>query len=168
MKDYYKNPNLYFIAVPLAATVFVIFVAAISLPATGRNWKKQQEDYAKAKDLITKIVKLAPERSNNEVKQGSSSEFDYPIALQEITTKLVPIPSSNLSLRDHGETKSGGKLRRSADITIEPVGIETLSRFISQILLRWPDLECSRLSINKLPAGKDSWKATMKFVYTYQ
>ena len=167
MKDYYKNPNLYFIAVPLVATVFVIFVAAISLPTAGRKWKNMQGDYAKAEGLITKIVDLDPERLNYKVEKGTSGEFDYTIAVDEIT-KLVHIPSSNLSLDDNKPLKSGGKLKRSADIVIEPISIETLSRFISQILLRWPDLECSRLTINKLPAGKDSWKARMKFVYTYQ
>jgi len=167
MKDYFKNPNLYFIAVPLAAMVFVIFVAAISLPAASRKWKNKQADYRKAKDLITKIVTLAPERLNYKVKKDSSGEFDYSIAVDEIT-KLVHIPSSNLSLQGNRTLKSGGKLKRSADVAMEPVDVETLSRFISQILLRWPDLECSRLSIDKLPAGKDSWKASMKFVYTYQ
>ena len=167
MKDYYKQANLYFIAVPLAATVFVIFVAAISLPAASRKWKNKQEDYSKAEDLIRKIVALDPERLNYKAKKGSSGEFDYSTAVVEIT-KLVKIASSNYSLRGHGVTKSGGKLRKSADITIEKVNIETLARFISQILLRWPDLQCDRLSIDTDPGGKDLWKATMKFVYTYQ
>ncbi len=167
MKDYYKNPNLYYTAVPLVATVFVIFVAAISLPAASRKWKNKQEDYSKSESLIRKIVALDPERLNYKAEKGSSGEFDYSTAVVEIE-KLVKIPSSNLSLRGHGVSKSGGKLRKSADITIEKVGIEILSRFISQILLRWPDLQCDRLSIDKDPGGKDLWKATMKFVYTYQ
>lgn len=167
MKDYYKKANLYYAAVPLAVTVFVIFVAAISLPTASRNWKNKQEDYAKSKDLIEKIVALDPERLGYDAKKGSSGEFDYSTAVVQIT-KLVKIPSANYSLRGHGLTKSGGKLRKSADVTIDKVSITTLSRFISQILLRWPDLQCDRLSIDKLPAGKDSWKAAMKFVYTYQ
>ncbi len=167
MKDYYKQANLYYAAVPLVATVFVIFVAAISLPAASRKWKNKQEDYSKAEDLIRKIVALDPERLNYKAKKGSSGEFDYSTAVVEIT-KLVKITSSNYSLRGHRETTSGGKLRKSADITIEKVNIETLARFISQILLRWPDLQCDRLSIDTDPGGKDLWKATMKFVYTYQ
>ncbi len=167
MKDYYKKANLYYAAVPLAVTVFVIFVAAISLPAASRKWKNKQEDYAKSKDLIEKIVALDPERLDYDAKKGSSGEFDYSTAVVQII-RLAKIPESNYSLRGHGVTKSGGKLRKSADVTIDKVGIETLSRFISQILLRWPDLQCDRLSIDKLPAGKDSWKAIMKFVYTYQ
>ncbi len=167
MKDYYKKANLYYAAVPLVAMAFVLFVAAISLPAAGRKWKNKQEDYSKAKNLIEKIVALDPERLNYEVKKGSSGEFDYSTAVVEII-KLVKIPESNYSLRGHGMTKSGGKLRKSADVTLEKIGIETLSRFISQILLRWPDLQCDRLSIDKDPGGKDLWKATMKFVYTYQ
>ena len=167
MKDYYKKANLYYTAVPLVATVFVIFVAAISLPAASRKWKNKQEDYAKAEDLIRKIVALDPERLNYKAKKGSSGEFDHSTAVVEII-KLVKIPLSNYSLHGRGVSKSGGKLRKSADVTIDKVRIETLSRFISQILLRWPDLECDRLSIDKLPAGKDSWKATIKFVYTYQ
>ncbi len=167
MKDYFKNPNLYYIAVPLAATVWVIFVAVFSLPAANSKWEKKQEDYKRAQRLIAKIVTLAPERLNYEAKKDSSGEFDYSIAVEEIT-KLVKIPSSNLALTGRKTLRSGGKPRRSADISIEPVDIETLSRFISQILLRWPDLECDRLSIDKLPAGKDSWKASMKFIYTFE
>ncbi len=167
MKDYYKKANLYYTAVPIVATVFVIFVATISLPAASRKWKNKQEDYSKSENLIRKIVALDPERLNYEARKGSSGEFDYSTAVVEIT-KLVKISSSNYSLRGHGVTKSGGKLRKSADVTIEKVGIEALSRFISQILLRWPNLQCDRLSIDKDPEGKDLWKATMKFVYTYQ
>ena len=167
MKDYFKNPNLYYIAVPLAVTVFVIFVIAFSLPAANRKWQKQQEDDKRAKQLITNIVRLDPERLNYEARKDSSGDFDYSVAVDEIT-KLVKIPSSYYSLSGGRTLRSGGKKRTSADISIEPVNIETLSRFISQILLRWPDLECDRLSIDKLPAGKDSWKASMKFIYTFE
>ncbi len=118
MRDYYKKANLYYAAVPLVATVFVIFVAAISLPAASRKWKSKQKDYSKAEGLIRKIVDLDPERLNYKAKKGSSGEFDYSTAVVEITT-LVKIPSSNLSLRGHGVSKSGGKSRKSADITIE-------------------------------------------------
>lgn len=167
MKDYFKNPNLYYIAVPLAATVWVIFVAVFSLPAANSKWEKKQEDYKQAQRLIAKIVTLAPERLNDKAKEGSSGDFDYSVAVEEIT-KLLHIPSSNLSLTGRSAIKSRGKRKRRAEITIDPVDIETLSHFISQILLHWPDLECNSLSIAKLPAGKDSWKASMKFIYTYQ
>ena len=167
MRDYYKKANFYYAAVPLVAIVFVLFVAAISMPAASRKWKNKQADYLKAKELIEKIVALDPERLNYKAKKGSSGEFDYSTAVVEVTT-LVKIAESNYSLRGHGVTKSGGKLRKSADVTIEKANIETLSRFISQILLRWPNLQCERLSIDTDPGGKDLWKATMKFVYTYQ
>ncbi len=167
MKDYYKNANFYYTAVPLVAMAFVIFVAAISLPAASRKWKNKQEDYSKAEDLIRKIVALDPERLNYKAEKGSSGEFDHSTAVVEII-KLVKIAPSNYSLHGRGVTKSGGKLRKSADVTIDKIRIETLSRFISQILLRWPDLQCDRLSIDKDPGGKDLWKATIKFVYTYQ
>ncbi len=165
MKDYFKNPNLYYIAVPIAVTAFVIFVIAFSLPAANRKWQKQQEDDKRAKQLITNIVRLDPERLNYKARKGGSGDFDYSEAVEEIT-KLVKIPSANF--RGGKTLRSGGKKRKSADISIEPVNIETLSRFISQILLRWPDLECDRLSIDKLPAGKDSWKASMRFIYTFE
>ncbi len=165
MKDYFKNPNLYYIAVPIAVTAFVIFVIVFSLPAANRKWQKQQKDYERGRQLITNIVRLDPERLNYKARKDSSGEFDYSVAVEEIT-KLVKI--SNCRFSGGKLVKSGGKSIKRADITIDPVDIETLSRFISQILLRWPDLECDRLSIDKLPAGKDSWKATIKFVYTYQ
>ena len=33
MKDYLKNPNLYFAAAPVAATIWMLFILFVSLPA---------------------------------------------------------------------------------------------------------------------------------------
>lgn len=165
MKDHLKNPNLYFIAVPIVATLFVIFVVAISLPAANGKLKEKQDDYGQVKRLITRIVELDRDRLYFKAKQEDSGEFDYSSAVVEIA-KLVRM--SNYDCSTTPPNRSGGKLRKRANVDIKVVDIEKLSKFISLILLRWPDLKCSKLTIDKLPAGKDSWKANIQFVYTYQ
>jgi hypothetical protein len=163
MKAYLKNPNLYYVVVPVAAALWVLFVMMVSLPAAGRKWDKCRGDYDKAQDLIARIAAIDPDRLTR-ANAVSGGKFDYSIAVEEVA-KLVKIPSSNYSLTARKPVHSGGKDKQNADVTINVVDIETLARFISQMLLRWSDIECDLLSIDRLPAGKNAWKATMKFTH---
>jgi len=135
-----------------------------SLPAADKKWDKSQSDFNKAQDLIAKIAALDPDRLNYKAEKAGGSKFDYSSAIEEIA-KIVAIPSSSYSLVARRPATSGGKEKKSADVTISTVDIETLAKFISQMLLRWSDLECDLLSIDRLPAGKNNWKAVMKFTY---
>ena len=163
MKAYLKNPNLYYAVVPVVAVLWVLFVMTISLPAAGRKWDKSRSDYDQAQVLIGKIAAIAPERLN-QANVISGGKFDYSIAIEEVA-KLARIPPSSYSLTARAPTRSAGKDKKSADVTINTVDIETLAKFLSQVLLRWSDLECDLLSVARLPAGKNVWKATMKFTY---
>ncbi len=164
MKAYLKNPNFYYMLAPAAAALWIVFVMSVSLPAAEKRWTKTQTDFNRAQDLIARIIALDPDRLQYKTAKGGSSKFDYSTAIQEIAT-LVKIPPSNYSLVARRPVRSGGKEKRSADVTISTVDIETLAKFISQMLLRWSDLECDLLSIDRLSTGKNNWKATMKFTY---
>lgn len=88
MKDYYKKANFYYTAVPLVVMAFVIFVAAISLPAASRKWKNKQDDYGKAKSLIEEGFDLLDDHELIDyiVKHG---DIDYPFKLgKRILTKM--------------------------------------------------------------------------------
>lgn len=166
MRDYYKNPNFYYIMVPVLACIWVIFASTVSLRAANNKWDKQKKEYDRSQELITKILTLDPERLNYESQKAGSSEFDYSSAVEEIA-KLCKISSSNYSLRGGKALKRRGKSTKTANITIDIIDIEKLAQFLSQILMRWPNLECDVLSITKQKKAKDAWKATMKFTYIF-
>ena len=166
MKDYYKNPNFYYIAVPIASAVWLVFTWAMSLPAAEQKWGKERTNYEKADDYISKILPYEPERLEFEKQQGKSGDFDYASAI-EVFAKKFKIPSAGYSHQARGEKKRAGRKTKSADVKIDEVNIEKIAQFISGMLYRWPDLQCEQLSLTKLKSGKDAWKANMKFTYYY-
>lgn len=167
MKDYYKNPNFYYILLPILACCWVLFASTISLRAANNKWDKQKKAYDQSQQLITKILTLDPDRLNYKSQKAGSTEFDYSSAIEEIA-KLCKISSSNYSLRGGKALKRGGKSTKTANVTINKIDVQQLAQFLSQILIRWPNLECNTLTITKQKNAKDAWKAVMKFTYTFE
>lgn len=167
MKKYYKNPNFYYILLPLLACIWVLFTSTIALRAANNKWDKQKQEYDQSQQLITKILTLDPDRLNYKSQKAGSTEFDYSSAVEEIA-KLCKISSSNYSLRGGKALKRGGKSTKTANVTIDIIDVQRLAQFLSQILMRWPDLECGNLTITKQKNAKDAWKAAMQFTYTFE
>jgi len=166
MKDHLKNPNLYYILVPVLALIWVVFVSTISLGKANDNWKRQRADWDTSQKLIVEIIKLDPERLNYQAKKGESEEFDYSVALDEVA-KLCKMSSANYSLSGGQAMNRGGKKTKTTTVNIRIIDIAQLAKFISQMENRWPNLECDLLTINKLKTGKNQWKASIKFSYTF-
>jgi len=166
MKDYYKNPNFYYMLIPLAAAVWVVFAWGVSLPAAQKNWNKKQNQYNQAQTHITKILQLAPERLEFQQQQGASREFDYGATVEEFA-KICGIPPSDYSLQAGREMKRGGRNTKSGNVQIKPIDIGRFAQFLSKMLFRWPDLQCEQLKLTKQKGGPDIWKADIKLTYYY-
>ena len=167
MKDYLKNSNFYYVLVPVVACAWVILVTTVSLRAANKDWEKQKDEWNASQKTITQILTLDRERLYFKVQKEATGEFDYSIAVEEIA-KLCGISSSNYSITGGRALKIGGKSRKTATVTIKIIDIEQLGKFLSQMLLQWPNLECDLLTLTKLKTGKDSWKTSVKFSYTYE
>jgi hypothetical protein len=167
IKNCYKNPNFYYILAPVVAVIWVLFLSTVSLSKADDKCTRRAKDYSEVQKLIPQILTIDPERLKYKVRQEASGEFDYSVALEEIA-KLCGISSSNYSMTGGNAPSKGGKSRKTANVAIKTVDIVRLSRFLSQILDRWPDLECDVLTLTKLNTGKDDWKVSLKFTYTYK
>ena len=166
MKEYYKNPNFYYILTPALAALWLLFVTTAALPRSKKVLEKNYDQATKAEDLILRIYDIDPERLKYQDEKGKSAEFDYTTALDQFT-KLCGIASSNYNHSVGREIKRSGRITKSADVTINDVDIENLAKFLSVILIRWPELQCDNLRLTKLKIGKDNWKVTIKFTYYY-
>ena len=58
-----------------------------------------------------------------------------------------------------------GQSSQDAMITLNKTGMEELSRFVSLMQARWPNLQCSQLRLDKLKGSKDLWKTDIRFTY---
>ncbi|MHC5059852.1 MAG: hypothetical protein ACYTFK_02040 [Planctomycetota bacterium] len=166
MRDYYKNPNFYYMIIPLAVALWALFTWGVSLPAAEKNWDKKQKQHKDAETWIARILELAPQRLDYQIQQGDSKEFDYASAVDHFA-QACKIPETDYTLQAGRETKRGGRKIKSANLKIKPVDVGKFAQFLSQLLFQWPNLQCEQLKLAKEKGGPDLWKADMKFTYYY-
>lgn len=167
MKDIYKNPLFYYIAVPLAAALWPLVVFSLSLPKSQKDFLSEQAQYEKAQAVITEILTLDPDRLQFADAKGGSAEFDYAIAV-EIIASRCGIRTTNYKLSSGIVMKQKGEKSQRATVILKDVGIEDFAKFLSMIQLRYPSLQCSQLKkLQKKKGKKDAWDVDLDFKYYY-
>lgn len=167
MKQYFKNPNLYYIAAPVFAAVWALSAWLVSFPSAQLKLEKQNIQYEKTQVEIEKILKIAPDRLNYKKHQKSDARFDYTTAI-DYYAKICSVPSSAYSHHASPEIKRKGQITKTASVSIKQIEIEKFAKFLSMIMLRWPDLQCDSVTLVKLKGKPDSWKTSIKFTYFYK
>ena len=166
MKDYYKNPNFYYILIPVAMMVWALLARTVLLPEAEAQWQKQVQENKDARLLITKILALDPDRINYAQQKDKVVEFDYSAAVEQFA-KTCRIATSNYKLTARPIVKRGDKKTQIGDLIIKSVDIETFAKFLSSMLIRWPNLQCNQLNFTKLKNAKDLWQVKIKFTYNH-
>jgi hypothetical protein len=167
MKIDLKNPNVYYIAVPVLAGVWAILAGFVFYPGSVESWDKSQSDFKTVEKMIEQLVTLQPKRLAYKVdEKAKPEEFDFTRTINEFA-RIFSISDSNYNLTVRGQTKRAGRQTRSATIVIKTIDIQKLAQFLSSMLLRWPDLKCDVLSIEKVKNTKNNWKVNMSLTYYY-
>jgi hypothetical protein len=166
MNQYLKNPMFYMIAVPVAAGLWMLYGWAIAYPASVQKWQDSKAQFDEAQNMLKQILTLEPQRLSSTQGKAESTEFDYTNVIDQFT-KEFNIAPDNYALNVRGVTKREGKSVKGADLTIKTIDIENLCKFLSAVLARWPELDCDTFRLDKLDAGKNAWKVSMHFSYTY-
>ena len=164
MKDYLKNPLLYYILIPVILLIWVVYSSSVALPNKHKTWREKVTTYEKVQPMLAQIATLAPERVIQvDEKTGG---FDYDKAINK-TAQLCRVSASNITPNIRGKMFQGGQEIQDASISLNQVGIRQFSMFLSISLHLWPDLQCERLKLTRIKGPKDKWKADMNFRYFY-
>lgn len=167
MKAYLKNRVFYYIAVPSVLGIWAIAAGAVFYPRAVASWQQEKDEYAVAQDLLGQIVAIEPQRLTHQQEKGAASgDFDFTQVVNEFASAFS-IPPANFTLNTRGETRRAGKRARSAALSIRTIDIEKASKFLSTMLIRWPDLQCESMTLEKLPQGKNNWRVDMTLTYYY-
>ena len=167
MKIDYKNPTVYYIAVPVTAGLWAILAGFVFYPASIEAWEKSRSDFESVEKQIKQLVALQPKRLDYKVDQKAKpEEFDFTKTINDFA-RVFSISDSNYNLTVRGQTKRAGRETRSATIVIKSIDIEKIAQFLSAMLLRWPDLKCEVLSVEKVKKTKNNWKVNMSMTYYY-
>lgn len=168
MRDIYKNPVLYYIAVPLLVALWPVLVWAIYLPSAQKELDEDLNQYNKAQEIMLKILNLDPGRLDFSDANDSSVEFTYDRAVERVTG-LCDIAPSKYKLNSGLTIESGGQKSQSANVRLQEIDIVRFAKFLSLIQFRWPNLKCNRLKLTRkegLP-NKDVWDIDIELKYYY-
>jgi len=168
MKEFYKNQTFYLIAVPLAALIWAIITSTVLFASANEEWEKCQAEFEKSQPFIKNILRLDPERINNLNKQKKNAgKFDYNMVIAKFAN-AHGIPATGYSLRASGTSRRRGQLTQSATLTIDNIKLTPFSRFLTEILYVWPNLECEKLTLKNQDTGPDAWEAQLHYKYTFK
>lgn len=162
-----KNPTVYYIAIPTLAGLWAVLAGLVFYPGSIEAWEKSQKDFESVEKQVKQLVTLQPKRLAYKVdEKAKPEEFDFSKTINEFA-QIFSIAPSNYNPTVRGETKRAGRKTRSATIAIKTIDIEKLTQFLSALLLRWPELKCEVLSIEKVKNTKNNWKVNMSLTYYY-
>ena len=168
MKNIYKNPILYYIAVPVIVGLWPLLVWAIYLPNAQKDVEEQMSQYKKAEPIMMEIFTLEPDRLEFADVNDTAADFTYGEAIDRVAS-LCRIPPSKYNLSSAMIITTNDKKSQSASVDLKQVDIRKFARFLSMMQLRWANLQCEQLKLTKkqnLP-DNDMWDVDIKFKYYY-
>ena len=166
MKDIYKNPMLYYIAVPVLIGLWPLLVWGVYLPKAKNDLKDEKADHKTAMQEIRRIMTLDPGRLKDKGSKDGGHEFDYAVVIQETTT-LYKIPATNYVIRSRPIKRSKGQKTQIATVSLKDVKITTLAEFLSTMQLRWASLQCEKVGLQRKKTGPDVWDVDLSFKYYF-
>jgi len=170
MKDIYKNPILYYIAVPVIVGLWPLLVGAIYLPNAQEDIEEQMDQYEQAEKIMMKILTLEPDRLEFADADDTAADFTYGEAIDEIASlRVIGIPPSKYNLSSSMVITTRGQKSQSASIDLKEIDIRKFARFFSMLQLRWQNLQCERLKLSKKQnhPDNDMWDVDIELKYYY-
>lgn len=165
-KDIFKNPLFYYILVPAVLVSWPLTVSMVSLPAAKREWANELQQYNKATDVMQLILKTDPERLEFVNRDTGSSQFDYAVAIEKIASECA-ISSGNYKLSSSKIMTSKDQKTQDAKLNITEIDLVKFANFLSKIQFRWPDLQCTKITLTKKKASPDLWDIDLDFKYYF-
>lgn len=168
MKDMFRNPSFYFVAVPLCVAFWPLSVWTKYLPDAERDVETWSQRKVEAEDLMVKILQRDPSRIEQSEGGANPVVFDYAVAVDEVT-RLYGIRTRDYEVASQPRIPgtAGKPQTQSATVTMNAISIEQTANFLWKIQLKWPGLSCERIKFTHKKGEKDVWDVDLKFKYEF-
>ena len=167
MKEIYKNPFFYYIAVPSLIALWPLLILAVYLPNVEESMNKELTEYKKAEKIMSEILTLDRDRLNSSSAQAGTAKFDYATAVEDIASSCGISSMNYMTSAKPIRRATGGQKTQSAMVTFKKIDITKFAKFLSTIQLRWANLQCENVTLTRQKGFADLWKADLGFKYYY-
>ena len=166
MREVYKNPMLYYVAIPVLVGLWPLLVWAYYLPRAEHSRDVEGGLCVQGQTDVIEILKIDPDRLNPG-KGQVTTEFSYVGAVERVGN-LCKMPATSVAYSaGQTQTLTGGKKRQDARITLTNVSITKPAMFLYTIQSMWTLLNCESLNLTKQKGMPDQWNAEFRFLYYY-
>ena len=167
MKDIYRKPIFYYIAVPLVIGILPLSIWLVYLPGAGESLKNDREAYEESKAVMGSILALDPTRLEFARENITEDKFDYGIAVERAAAKCGILPTnSKINVRPPRVVR--GQKTQNAQVMLEDVDISSFAKFVTSLQITWPSLQCEKIDLTKQKgAVADRWDIDVSFKYYY-
>lgn len=166
MKNMPKNPILYYIAVPVLVGLWPLLVWAVYLPNARKDLDKTLAENNKAEPIMMDIINLDQSLLEAADPNENTAEFSYDNVVYQVASSCS-IPPSNCNLNARSIQTTSGQKTQAANVKLSQTGIVTFARFLSTIQARWPNLQCTSVTLTQKPGLPDIWDIDIEFKYYY-
>ena len=150
MKNIHKNPILYYLAVPALVGLWPLLVLAVYIPKAQKDLDEIMTEYNKAEPIMLEIINLDRSLLDSADPNENTAEFAYDRVVYEVAS-LCNIQPGNCNLNARSIQTAGGQKTQGANVTLKQINITTFARFLSTIQMRWPNLQCTSVTLTQKP-----------------
>lgn len=166
MKEVYKNPILYYVAVPALVALWPVVICFVYLPDAEKTLGDEMKSYSEAQRKMAGILLLDPGRLNSGDPNTGSADFNYLVEVEKMA-RLCKIPAANYSFGSRPPRAPSGQKSQIANVELKDIDITRFARFLSTLQLRWANLQCEKVSLEKKKGSPDKWDVELGFKYYY-
>lgn len=161
-----KKPMFWYIAISAASALWPALIWGVYLPGAKKGWQSDRTYYEKSQQTIQELLSMDPERLDYADAKGAAGEFDYATAVQG-AADFCRIPATSYDLTSSAIITSGGQKNKGAKLLLKEVDIAKFAKFLSTIQVRWPNLQCTKVTLKKNKGAPDLWDVDLTFKYYY-
>jgi hypothetical protein len=166
VRDFLRNPMLYYLLAPVLAAIWPLLAWAVYLPDAKDKVRDDMALCVEGQACILDILKYDPDRPSFTGANAVSGPFSFPNAIDRISN-LCGIRSNSGAYTAGNIITTGGKKSQNGRVTLKDVGIIQACTFLSQMQSMWINLKCDKVKLTKKKGVPDQWDVDMNFWYTY-
>jgi hypothetical protein len=164
VRDFYRNPMLYYLLAPILVATWPLLVWGVYLPGAKKAVQEDAAGCEKGVDYIQEILKYRPEGDPGKV--AAPTAFSFPNAIDRVSN-LVGIRSNGRRYTAGNTITINGKKSQNGKVVLKDVGIVQAATFISQMQAMYINLKCDQIKLSAKKGVPDQWDADLNFWYTY-
>ncbi len=167
MRNIYRNPMFYYIAVPLLISIWPLSIWLVYLPRAEARLESDKKAYDESRKVMDRILTLDSTRIELTQSNAAEDKFDYGTAVEMAAAKCSILPT-NCKMNVRPPRAARDQKTQNAQVMLEGVDIASFAKFVTSLQVTWRSLQCDKIDLTKKKgAVANQWDIDVSLKYYY-